>query len=114
MLLMLQEIVSSFIHSFIDSFVLYYLLFIFFRIIQNHLTNLLCLFFFSFLGSYKPPKNRPGVVRSYVKAIVPIEISDVRVMELTRSSQIISKIIIKQALIEGVKRKIFEPLTEKY
>jgi hypothetical protein len=64
--------------------------------------------------SYKPPKNRPGVVRSYVKAIVPIEISDVRVMELTRSSQIISKIIIKQALIEGVKRKIFEPLTEKY
>eukprot|EP00551_Chaetoceros_affinis_P003724 CAMPEP_0203652470 /NCGR_PEP_ID=MMETSP0088-20131115/30137_1 /ASSEMBLY_ACC=CAM_ASM_001087 /TAXON_ID=426623 /ORGANISM="Chaetoceros affinis, Strain CCMP159" /LENGTH=298 /DNA_ID=CAMNT_0050512019 /DNA_START=98 /DNA_END=994 /DNA_ORIENTATION=- len=63
-------------------------------------------------SSYRPPKDRVGVVRSYVKAVIPIEISDVRVQELTRSSQIMSKILIRQALIEGVTRKIFEPLVE--
>ena len=60
---------------------------------------------------YKAPKDRPGVVRSYIKAVVPIEISDLN-GSLTRSTQIISKIVIKEALIEGVKRKIFEPLRE--
>lgn len=63
-------------------------------------------------SSYRPPKDRAGVVRSYVKAVVPIEISDVNVQSLTRSSQIMSKILIRQALIEAVRRKIFEPLVE--
>ena len=44
--------------------------------------------------------------------MVPIEISDVNVEELTRSSKIIAKVVIKQALIEGIQRKIFEPLIE--
>ena len=64
------------------------------------------------IESYKPPKERGAVVRSFIKAVVPIEISDVHFQQLTRSSQIISKVIIKQALIEGVKRKVFEPLRE--
>ncbi len=59
-------------------------------------------------GAYKAPRNRPGVVRSYIKAIVPIEISDVN-GSLTRSTQIISKIVIKEALIEAVERKVFVP-----
>lgn len=64
--------------------------------------------------SYKPQKGREGVVRSFIKAVVPIEISDVHFQQLTRSSEIISRIIIRQALIEGVKRKVFEPLKEDY
>jgi len=55
---------------------------------------------------------RSGVIRSYVKAEVPIEITDVNVQELTRSSQIIAKVVIRQALTEGVQRKVFEPLNE--
>ena len=43
---------------------------------------------------------------------MPIEISDVNVRELTRSSKIISKIVVREALIEGVRRKIFDPLVE--
>ena len=62
-------------------------------------------------GAYQPPPDRPFVVRSYIKAVVPIEISDLS-GSLTRSTQIISKIVIKEALIEGAKRKIFEPLVE--
>lgn len=62
--------------------------------------------------SYQPARGREGTVRSYIKAIVPIEISDVNVRELTRSSKIISKIVVREALIEGVRRKIFDPLVE--
>jgi hypothetical protein len=64
--------------------------------------------------SYQPSVGRNATVRSYIKAVIPINVSNVNVQELTRSSQIMSKILIKQALIEGVQRKIFEPHFEEH
>lgn len=52
------------------------------------------------------PKNRPGIVRSIVQAVVPIRLSDVE-DKINSTSKLMAKIMVRQALIEGVRNGLF-------
>jgi len=50
--------------------------------------------------------SRPGVVRSFVRATIPLKITDVH-EELNNTSRIVAKVVIRQALIEGIHNGYF-------
>ncbi len=45
--------------------------------------------------------RRPSVVRSFVRATIPLSLTDVHA-DLTNTSKIVAKVMIRQALIDGV------------
>lgn len=53
-------------------------------------------------------QNRPGVVRNLVKTTIPISLTDVEA-ELTNTSKIVAKVMIRQALIDEVHRGNLTP-----
>jgi len=55
--------------------------------------------------SFNEP-GRPGVVRSLVQATIPLKVTDVH-EELNSTSKIVAKVMIRQALIEGIHRGHF-------
>jgi hypothetical protein len=55
-----------------------------------------------FLNEHK----RPGVVRSFVCATIPLKITDIH-EELNNTSKIVAKVMIRQALIEGIHNGYF-------
>lgn len=59
------------------------------------------------LASFNAP-DRPGVVRSFIKATVPLSLTDVH-EDLTSASKIVAKVMIRQALIEGIQNGYFVP-----
>lgn len=50
--------------------------------------------------------DRPGVVRSIVKTTIPLKLTDVH-EELNNTSKIVAKIMVRQALIDGVHKGFF-------
>lgn len=58
--------------------------------------------------NYESPKNRPGVVRCVVSAVIPISIASDG-SNFAESSKIMAKVIVRKALIKGVEKKQLFP-----
>jgi hypothetical protein len=67
-------------------------------------SGLICI---SLLESFNE-SGRPGVVRSLVHATIPLKLTDVH-EELNSTTKIVAKVMVRQALVEGIHRGYFAP-----
>ena len=57
---------------------------------------------------HRPNSNRPGVVRSFVKAAILVRLADLHQQKASVASKIVSRVLIHKALSEAVENGAFD------